>query len=227
MGLEITVGFLAMLKDSGEETGDTETEFGKVNALLRACRLPEHHEPLDLGERDYVSYGMIGYGGLHYLRRIAAHLWAEGRMPSPGDPRSPKDPVTDQYFANLDRVITGPGAGARAPVRFEHLMNHSDADGFYVPIEFERVLLDTPTATVQGAALGSSQTLMRECEELARGLVLPLEMDPESAELWEATKSQGQGDTRWKRYAFESFTCSRLYHAAKASVDLRAAIVFH
>ena len=226
MGLEVTVGLLAMLKDSGEDTAENEKEFVKINALLRVSKLPEQHEPPDLVERDYVSYGMIGYGGLHYLRRIAAHLWAEGRLPPPGDPKSPKDPVTDQYFANIDRVTTGPGAGTRPPARFEHLMNHSDADGFYIPVQFNRVILDNSRGGVQGAAVGSSQALLRECEELARELELPLGMDPESKEIWESTRSQGQGEVLWKKYALESFACSRLYYASKASIDLGAAIVF-
>jgi hypothetical protein len=106
--------------------------------------------------------------------------------------------------------------------RFDHLLVHSDAEGFYVPVEFDEVLFSDG---VPGTMLGSSQALSRECEELAQALGVPADLDPESEELWSASEEQGAGDG-WRQYGVESFTCVRLLAAARESVQRRAAVVF-
>src|SRR4029450_13292115 len=82
MGLTITVG--AFIEASEEpEWGDfLREEFEQVNRFLRLAGLPEHREPEDLPSEDFVSYDMLGYWGLQYLRRFAAHL-AVGKYPEP------------------------------------------------------------------------------------------------------------------------------------------------
>ena len=99
---------------------------------------------------------------------------------------------------------------------------HSDAEGFYVPVEFDDVLFSDD---VPGTMLGSSQGLVRECEELARSLDIPPGLDPESDELWQASEEQGTGEG-WRQYGVESFTCVRLLAAARESVQRGAAVVF-
>lgn len=236
MGLTLIVGVLA--EQIGFEDEDAikhyREQFAKVNRALRASGLPEHHEPEDLGEADPLEMDMSGYSSLHYLRRIAAHLWAGNPLPPPGNKEVSKDPVVKTYYAAFDRISTAPRRGlfrrggekqAAAP-KFEHLMNHSDAEGFYVPVEFERVIFDTRGLGLAGGMLGSSQKLLQECGTLAEALSMPLDLDPESDELGEAIQHQGEGDAQWKRYGIESFTCSRLYHACKASLRLGAALTF-
>ena len=105
-------------------------------------------------------------------------------------------------------------------------MNHSDAEGFYVPIEFDRVIVDTWGLGISGGMLGSTQKLLAECVTLAYALGLPADLDPDSDELAEATQHQGQGDVQWKKYGIESFTCARLSHACKASLKFGAALTF-
>jgi hypothetical protein len=239
LGLTLIVGVLAEMKGLGEDEGlrNYQSQFAIVNRALHASGLPEHREPVDLGDLDPVDLDMYGYSGLHYLRRIAAHLWAGNQLPPPGDKESigaNKDSIVTRYYSALDQGATTsrpklfrrarPAAGPK-PV-FEHLTNHSDAEGFYIPVEFDRVIVDTWGWGITGGTVGSTQKLMQECETLARYLGLPLEIDPESNELWEATEHQGEGDTQWKRYAIESFTCSRLFHACRASMLRRAAITF-
>jgi hypothetical protein len=73
--------------------------------------------------------------------------------------------------------------------------------------------------------IGSSKRLLQECKHLAEVLRIPLDIDPESDELYEATERQGQG-TGWKAYAIESFTCIRLIKSCEASLRSGAAVVF-
>jgi len=229
LGLSLVVGVLVEQQNLGEEESVLHRQqgFEKVNRLLRANQLPDHHEPLDLGEADPVSFDMYGYSGLHYLRRIASHLWSGGGLPLPGGPDAAHDPLSKRYYALMEQTKTKSsprlsmmGSG------FNHLMFHSDAEGFYVPVRFDDVLFDVYGIGVEGEILGSSLSLLTECEELAKALELPLELDPEAEEVWEATEHQGSGDTCWERYGIESFTCLRLHYAARASVDCGAAIVF-
>ncbi len=236
MGLTLSVGVLAeqMAVEDEEAVKHFHEEFAKVNRALRASGLPEHHEPEDLGAADPLEMDMYGYVGLHYLRRIAAHLAAGNPVPPPGDKDAAEDPVLKRYYASLDERPTAPRRGlfrrrveeqVLAP-EFEHLINHSDAEGFYVPIEFERVIVDTWGMGLTGGMLGSTQKLLKECEALARALGVPLDLDPDSEELCDAPQHQGQGDAQWKRYGVEAFTCSRLRHACQVSLKLGAALTF-
>jgi hypothetical protein len=61
---------------------------------------------------------------------------------------------------------------------------------------------------------------------LAALLELPLDLDPESDELFQALKSQGQGEELWQRYGIESYICLNLYLACERSLKTGAAIVF-
>jgi hypothetical protein len=57
-------------------------------------------------------------------------------------------------------------------------------------------------------------------------LELPLHLDPQAEEVWQASESQGHGTLQWQRYGIESFVCLRLYEACEHSLDQQAAIVF-
>jgi len=236
MGLNVFVGTLAasIAEEDEEWFRIRQEQFSKVNKVLREAGLQEHHEPLDLsGARPYDA-DMYHYHGLHYLRRIAAHEWAGKELPPPGDDTSSRDPIVEQYYSaaadvekrRMRRGIFGrarpdPSAG----IAFEHLMYHSDAEGFYLPIDFEHVIFTARKVGIPGDMLGSTPRL-EECMTLAKILGLPLEQDPDSEEVWKLAEAQGRGDAKWKRYGIESFTCLRLFHACKASMAMRAAIVF-
>jgi hypothetical protein len=71
-----------------------------------------------------------------------------------------------------------------------------------------------------------SQRLLDECRRLAVALQLPLDLDPESEEVWKASETQGRGDVQWQRYGIESLVCLRLYKACEHSLERQAAIVF-
>ncbi|MEU7894210.1 hypothetical protein AB0B45_15275 [Nonomuraea sp. NPDC049152] len=229
MGLDIVVGNLANLDDDGEAIEHFGEEFAAVARALRVAGFGDWRQPeADLGEP--VEFQSWGYGGLHYLRRLAVHLTASGILPPPGDDRASKDPLLAEayrrgpaYAIDIEKKATV-GSADEGRTGFDHLVQHSDAEGYYVPVDFQPVLIDE---RITGAYLGSSHRLLDECLRLARVLELPDDLDPESDEVWEIA---GGGITdsgrRWHRYGIEAFVCLRLIAAARASIRVGAAIIF-
>jgi hypothetical protein len=73
MGLDLEVGILADFKEADAEGfAYFKEQFGILNQFLSDAGLGTHVEPEELDE--VFSCRMYGYSGLHYLRRIAAHL---------------------------------------------------------------------------------------------------------------------------------------------------------
>lgn len=217
MGLGLTVGFYV----DPDEIDDPfcREQLDVINRLLGAEGLPLHVEPI---LEEVLDFDMFGYSGLHYLRRLGAYLWKSGKLPEPGDENAADDPVISDYedLIGVDYVHDG--------TRFDHLLWHSDCEGFYVPIEFSDVLFCDAEehGKLAGDMLGSSFTLKKECEVIARALELPLdEIDVEDDELWEAASAQGDG-VGWKRYGIESFTCKQLHEACVQSIKYKALLVF-
>ena len=232
MGLCLCVGFAADLKENDPEGyEDFKAEIAKVNATLRAQGLPEHHEPDEVGAADFISLDMMGYSGLHYLRRIAAHISFTGKLPPPGDSDSSKDALLGQYYMESiqEKAPNGLALFKKAQkskaFEFNHLLHHSDCEGYYLPMEFTNVIFPDPKLKVPGEMIGSAHYLLRECKRLAETLAIPECIDAASAELWDAANNQGQGDG-WHRYGVESFTCVRLMRACEASIRSGAALVF-
>jgi hypothetical protein len=163
-----------------------------------------------------VSYDMYGYSGVHHLRLVAVHLDLRGGPPPRGRPEHPeRDPLYNRYYAR--EFLPWRRRRRRS---FEHLMIHADSDGFYVPIDFEHPIVAGETM------VGSSQRLMRECQQLAALLGLPPELDPDSDELWEAAEEDAD-EPHWRRYGIAAFTCQQLLWASQASVKHGALLVFH
>jgi hypothetical protein len=220
MGLALEVGILADLKTADEEGYEYfADQFKLVNALLSENGLPEHAEPEDV---PIFSCDMYGYSGLHFLRRIAAHLLVNGQTPDPGDGNPTADPVMEECY---DEIATMQDARSTEWKRFDHLLCHSDAEGFYVPIEFDEVVFDLDGTGLAGAQVGSSQKLLTECMTLAMQLGMPTDMDPEDDLFHQIADAQGGGDG-WHRYGRESYACIRLIKAAEHSIKHGAAIVF-
>ena len=234
MGLALIVGTLADLKEFDEEGYAWELDnFAKLNDVLRAEGLDEHVEPEDVDET--FSCDMLSYSGIHYLRRIAVHLALGKPIPDPGNGETYRNTaLSDEYFV---------GINAGKDMRYQHLIVHSDAEGFYVPIDFQRVI---GAPAVKGHWVGSTQRLQAECAELAGMLGMPVEMHYESDELhravnaqldpgsqpprrpwpWRRAEAEGASDLMWKRYAVETYACLRLLAACDVSLRNKAAIVF-
>jgi hypothetical protein len=179
MGLALEVGILADLKKADAEGfAYFKEQFGILNQVLSDAGLKMHVEPEELDE--VFSCGMYGYGGLHRLRRVGAYLALDMPIPPPGDKEAAKDPILQREY--WDGFI----AGER--LKYQHLITHGDAEGFYVPIDFEGplVAIDTP---LLGGSLGSTQQLRAECRELASILGVPAGMDAAADELMNALET--------------------------------------
>ena len=229
MGLALSVGLLSDLRENDADGYRVVTEyFEAVNKLLSASSLPPHSEPLDV---EPWGADMYGYSGLHYLRRLAAYVDSGPGLPPPGDGNSLNDIRLKAYF---EAVVGSAPAGwlkrlsgrPRFKRAFDHLILHSDAEGFYLPQDFPQVLFAPEGANIPGGMLGSTQRLLAECDRLARLLEIPEGLTKDSEELWEAADSQGKGDSVWQRYGVESFTCVALQAACRRSLATRAAVAF-
>ena len=215
MGLALEVGLLADLRVNDEEGYEHLTQqFVLINEALKAEDLPSHNEPVELDR--IWSCGMYGYSGLHYLRRIAAHIWNNGKLPGPGDRNVPDDPLILDAICMVNATP------------FQHLLCHSDSQGYYLPIDFEDVIYPDRKLKIAGEMIGSSYRLLAKCERLAAVLELPLDLDHNDKSVWEAVEHQGaKSKEKWQSYGIESFTCLALVNACRVSIQVGAAIVFH
>ncbi|HEY9732341.1 MAG TPA: hypothetical protein V6C89_10540 [Drouetiella sp.] len=217
MGLSLCVGMLAdLLKNDEEGAAWLQNNLQSVNEFLASKNLKAHVEPRDC---KVFSCDMFGYSGLHYLRRLAAHLDLYKKLPEPGDESAPDDKELEEYFDMFD-----PDSPPRA---FDHLILHSDAEGFYLPQDFDSVLFPPESMEIPGGMIGSCPQLKKECERIAKELELPLDTDPESDELLEATEDQGQDNSKkYLRYGIESYSLLNLYNASVHAIETGAALVF-
>jgi hypothetical protein len=229
MGLALEVGILADLRENDEEGYEYfKSQLDALNRYLKQANIPVHTEPEDC---EVWSGDMPWYSGLHYLRRLAAHLDSTGRLPSPGDDNSSNDPVLEQYYqaadgANASFMSRLLGKRKNFQRSFDHLILHSDAEGFYLPIEFPNVLFPDQSLKIAGGMVGSSFKLLKECEGIAAVLEIPADLDETSDALWEALDSQGEGSLKWERYGIESFSCVSLMRGCMKSIETGAALVF-
>lgn len=165
MGLTLVVGALAeALEQDGEHAARLDAQFAAVNKALVAAGLPTHNEPRTLLPDRRWSGDMYGYSGVHYLRRIAAYVASGRSLPRPGDDGASDDPVLDAYFAVVDGrapSLFGRMLGRPRPARaFDHLIVHSDAEGYYLPIEFREVVIPDESLEIDGGMIGSSPMLL-------------------------------------------------------------------
>jgi hypothetical protein len=134
MGLGVSVGALAWLKTADAEGYEWHgKQLAIVNTVLLAHNLVPHHEPDDLPElRSRAGLDSFPNSFPHYLRRIYANVsqnpqWVPIEV-ADGEDRS-SDPAVDRELS----------------VRMtSHLVCHSDAEGYYVPVDFADVLYDGP-----------------------------------------------------------------------------------
>jgi hypothetical protein len=99
MGLSLGVGRPAW---TAEEDDDEDTAakdlYASLNSILVENGLPPHNEPRDIPQDQIFEAQMWGYGGLHSVRRMAAHLACQGKLPSPDkyENDAAKDPMIEQ-----------------------------------------------------------------------------------------------------------------------------------
>jgi hypothetical protein len=241
VGLALEVGMLADLLVNDEEGAEWFREsLASLNELLTKAGLPAHAEPT---QTDVMSASTYGYSGLHYLRRCAAHLQYSGQIPQrlPADDPS-SDPLLVRYGnAFVDENIDAePGVFAKPSDRqFDHLIMHSDAEGFYIPQRFDRVLI---AGDLTYGWVGSSYALAAECERLADALSLPRSLltngeDPAFDTAIANERGGGGGflsglfkpkaeDGAWAKHPVAAMLCAKLHTAASHSIRTGAALVF-
>ena len=229
MSLTLQVGLLSALEGDVEGADWFRADIEKVNQLLASHGLPVHEEP---DTCEIWGADMFGYAGLHYLRRIACHLDARDELPEPGGEDGSSDPICTAYWNDwhrpqktlLRRLFGSKTNFARG---FDHLVLHSDAEGFYLPLDLESVLVGPEELSITGEIVGSVPQLLAECERLAAELEIPSHVDTEAEVLWKAASTQDQGASEtWQRYGVESFTCVALMEGCHHSLKTGAALVF-
>lgn len=224
MGLALCVGVPSEIRESDPEyVAYFEQQVEAINGVLESFGLPPHREPFDVEDDRTFECEMIGYSGLHYLRRLAAHLALGKELPPPGDDGAASDPVLSDYYKIFDASFA---RGQATGMPFQHLLIHGDAEGYYLPVEFDDVILPDASLEIAGGMLGSSHALLRECRELAHALEMPEDLSIYDERLELAPAPQGEGEAKWERYGVESYTCLALLRACEASVETGAAVVF-
>ena len=213
MGLAVEVGALADLEmHDPEGAGWLRAYLAAVNEVLRENGLPEHHEPVELPELS-TRVDILGfpYSFLHHLRRFYARAttdpdWIPAPTPEGEDPS--QDSVLEEEMYMMS----------------SHLLCHSDCEGFYLPIDFDEILIDsTNQDRIPGGILGSSHRLQEELVEIAPKLGIRLQggklTDPEA----ERINAEVESETElW----IENCVWLSLYEAARLSIEHGTAVHF-
>ena len=212
MGLNIVVGVTA---GAWDEYADVREHFAVIGRLLDRAGAGQWAEP-ELDEQDVLEGDMWGYSGLHAVRRAAVYLARTGALPAPlaEAHRAADDPLLKKAYAQPPGQPAGP---------FDHLIYHSDCEGYYVPVDFGQVIVDEG---LPGGYLGSSVRLLAETRRIASALSLPEDLDPDSDEVEAACNADARDAEGWQRYGIESYACLRLIRAARHSVATGAAIAY-
>src|SRR6187402_1828263 len=117
MGLSIEVGIVADLLENDEEGAQSfQEEFATLSRYLTSIHLQPHVDPTKV---QVWSSDMYGYSGLHYLRRLAAHLYYTKKLPSPGDENAAHDETLKRYVTDFDHSHPQRAFGS-----FDHLIVH-------------------------------------------------------------------------------------------------------
>ncbi|NHZ34670.1 hypothetical protein [Massilia rubra] len=205
MGLAIELG---MLDDGDNEADVFHAQLDAINACLASIGAPAHAEPGSIGELDNRA-GLLGfpYSYLHFLRYAYAHQLANsGWIATPLAAHA--DPASDETLqAQMEQLES-------------HLLCHSDAEGFYVPVEFTEPAFHD---ALPGAILGSSYRLLEELVVLAPAIGVKLANQTLSDA--EAVRINGLVGSEHGLHR-ELCVWLALYEAARLSIEHKTAIVF-
>lgn len=237
MGLAVTVGVLAdLLAHDTKGAGSVEAELKAVNTALKEAGHRLHKEPRNV---EVWSAEGIGYSGLHALREVAARLANKETLPRDKPIGGSETPAAERHFGDiLERVLDAPkpgllgrlfgGAEPKLP-DYAHVAFHSDAQGYYVPINFKVPLVpaEMQDDTKHLWPLGSSQRLLDETTRIARALEIPDGMGHTDAELERWLEGADETpEALWQVHSVAAYSCLMLREAAKRSVAAKAAIHF-
>lgn len=212
MGLCVSVGMLADLKSCDPEAADyLLEEFQAINAALAEEGIPPHVEPETLPPLTSRSDGGgFSYSSLHNLRRVFARVVE--------DPKWVATPVADGEDPVEDEAVD-----RQSSLMYSHLLCHSDAEGFYLPVDFEEPIFGDE-AISGGGMIGSSKKLMEELQLIAPSLGITLNDGALSdAEATRINKEVDAESTLW----IELMVWITLFEAARLSLEHKTAICFN
>jgi hypothetical protein len=212
MGLSICIGVLADLGEDDPESAEYfERGMAAANRLLEEAGHPPHVESREAPPPGRSDLDGFPYSFIHYLRRAYAHNVAEPGWRATPLPEG-ADPTDDEVLQAEGETFSS------------HLICHSDAEGYYVPVDFPDVLFAPEgEEDLPGFMLGSSQRLLGELVAVAPALGITLLNgqlgDAEAARINQLAE-QEDGLSR------ELIAWIALYEAARLSIAHRTAIVF-
>ena len=207
MGLAISTHFLAdMLANDEEGAVWIRKNIELVNAFLRDNGLPEHVEPTAVTTKMRRHCSSFPYSFLHYLRRAFAYV-REGQPLTPAGDDPSNDPAIESAGALFDT----------------HLLCHSDAEGYYVPVDFDEVIFDIDDRGLPGGTLGSTQRLMAELVETAP----PLGIEVKGGQVSDEMVAKINADQDGAPYYRERLVWLTLFEAARVSLADKTLIVFN
>lgn len=195
----------SILDDEGWEM--VAEDMAAINAALADEGLPAHVEPESVPNLDEVlrvAEAPVSYGDLHLLRVAYARVLA-------GQPLEPWPPV---HAAHLDEAVD-----AVSSLFVHHLIDHSDAEGYYVPVDFPDVLI-----SADGMPFGSSQQLLAELGRVAPALGMAVDATGRPTAEAFAAASVWLSDEDEAARARRAW--AQLSEAAWVSVNLGVAVVF-
>ncbi|MGX1811341.1 hypothetical protein ACWIGI_36935 [Nocardia sp. NPDC055321] len=212
MGLAISVhSYAYTLTSDPEYADDLREDLVAINRVLAENGLAAHEEPGTEGPAVRRSHmNSFPYSFLHYLRRAYAHAHS-----NPGEPLTPvadgDDPARDELVEDLLYMFDC------------HLICHSDAEGCYVPIDFDHVLApDAADIKLPGGILGSSVALLRELTFLAPYLGIELRDSVLTDDVADRVARTGEDDP----FAREREVWLTLFESARVSVANNTLITF-
>jgi hypothetical protein len=222
MSVTLHVGYLDEMRRCDEEGFARYRKFFReVTKMLKAHCLPPYKEPEQLngtGRWWQVSPS----NGIAYLQRLGVYLWQKKELPSPGT-EEVDNPLEDENIeaARENCYLDQLGLNDKGQ-RFNHLVCHSCRDDYWLPVDFDEVILENEIQ------YGSSIQLKNELEDIAEWLKLPLDLDPTDSSVQQTTRQGSRTSrTRWKKYRIEAMNCLLLHSVAKKSIELGAAIKLH
>jgi hypothetical protein len=207
MGLAISTHFLVdMIHNDAEGEGWFRDNLERLNELLEKEGLPPHVEPEVKGAAKARRHvGSFPYSFLHYLRRAYAYVHEDQPLTplAEGDDPS-EDPMVEEANVLLD----------------SHLLCHSDAEGYYVPIDFADIIVDDD---IPGGMIGSTQRLFAELVAVAPAIGIELDGTVLSDKV--AAALSEEDDT--VPYATERLVWLSMFEAARVSIANHTLIVFN
>jgi hypothetical protein len=206
--MSLSIGLVRKFSDEVISNIFTE-DFIAINRVLQAHSLPPHIEPGEtVIEGEILPWTSCSYSQIHDLRYMIAKF-IENPTWLPDISRQKNREISQELYARIRQE------------KRSHFLCHSDVFGYYVPIDFEKFIVDE---TIRGGLVGSSIRLTKELEELAEKLNFNLgEYTPDFKQLSQQRRDELDNDSLKN----QKWLLLCLYNIALASIRYGNAIYFN